>query len=203
MVVNLSDPEGSGSTIPISWPSGSTRAMSNRRTPGRRPQKCRLQICHLLDRSPAGLYPLLSPDPEQIRITSSQQSKQQMYDDVFPMRIKGKVGGCMINDCKAGDPPVYTTTYHNFSDDGKSYYNGHIAVIAPPSLFAVGKTIFEADLTVEGEHQGEMKLRAVFNREGLHAPAMLSFAASDDGLPESRGWSTYDGVTLRIEDMEP
>ncbi|HHU78335.1 MAG TPA: hypothetical protein GXZ29_05570 [Clostridiales bacterium] len=207
MGVNLSDPEGKWVYYsPISWHPDSTRAMWNERTRmAEGLQKCRLQICHLLDRSPSRPVPAsATPDPEQIPYALPLSSpKQQMYDDVFPMRIKGKVSGCMINDCKAGDPPVYTTTYHNFSDDGKSYYNGHIAVIAPPSLFAVGKTIFEADLTVEGEHQGEMKLRAVFNREGLHAPAMLSFAVGDDGLPESRGWSTYDGVTLRIEDMEP
>jgi hypothetical protein len=47
-----------------------------------------------------------------------------------------------------------------------------------------------------------MKLRAVFNREGVHAPAMLSFNQGEDGKTESRGYSTYDGVTLKIEDME-
>ena len=56
---------------------------------------------------------------------------------------------------------------------------------------------------MSGEHNGEMKLRAVFRRDDIHAPAMLSFKRGADGLPESRGYSSYDGVAMRIEDMEP
>ena len=78
-----------------------------------------------------------------------------------------------------------------------------MTVTAPARIFAPGKTVFEADLSVTGKHTGEMKLRAVFRRDEVHAPAMLCFAEGEDGEPESHGYSAYDGVVLDIEDMEP
>ncbi|MGI5900270.1 MAG: hypothetical protein ACOX8S_10180 [Christensenellales bacterium] len=205
--VNLSDPEGKWVYYsPISWHPDSTRAMWNERTrlvDG--PQRCRLRMCLLLDYEAGPPVPALrTPDADKIPYALPFLSpKAQPYGDAFPMKIKGRVSGRVVNDLRPSEPPVYETTYENFSDDGKTIYNGRLSVVAPPSLFATGKTIFEADLTVAGEHQGEMKLRAVFNRGGVHAPAMLSFAEDQDGLPESRGYATYDGITLKVEDMEP
>lgn len=109
----------------------------------------------------------------------------------------------MLNEGGTGNPPVYRTVYEDFSDDGETFYNGTMTVTAPVSIFAPGKTVFEADLSVTGRHVGEMKLRAVFRRDDVHAPARLSFAQGEDGKPESRGYSAYDGVVLDIKDMEP
>ncbi|MBP7344369.1 MAG: hypothetical protein WC554_15370 [Clostridia bacterium] len=204
--VNLSDPEGRWVYYsPISWHPDSTRAMWNERTRMTEgPTKCRLRMCHLLDYTSKGAVPsFVTPDMKDIPYAKSfSLPKDQNIDEILPLMIKGKNRGRVVNSVEKAEQPVYISKYEDFSDDGKSIYNGYISVKAPSSIFAPGKTIFEADLEVKGVHNGEMKLRAVFNREGVHAPAMLSFNQGEDGKTESRGYSTYDGVTLKIEDME-
>lgn len=211
--VDLSDPEGRWVYYsPISWHPDSTRAMWNERTrlsergAAEGIQNCRLRMCKLLDRkaadpTPAAVTPSSVEIPYAVSLDNS--SWQQTLESEFPMKIMGKKEGHVINDCKLGNPVVCETIYDNFSDDGKTFYNGRLDVSAPASIFAPGETVFLADLKVSGEHNGEMKLRAVFRRDDIHAPAMLSFKRGADGLPESRGYSSYDGVTMRIEDMEP
>lgn len=204
---DLSDPEGKWVYCsPMSWHPDSTRAMWNERTRiADGPVQHRLRICQLLDRQPSVPVPAeTTPDSAQIpyAIPLSRAGKQGQAA-TFPIKVKGTAGGSVVNDRRAGDPPTYTATYDNFSDDGETVYNGYIAVTAPESIFAMGKTTFEADLTVSGAHNGEMKLRAVFTRDGVHAPAMLSFATGEDGQPESRGWARFDGITADIADMEP
>lgn len=205
--VNLSDPEGEWVYYsPISWHPDSTRAMWNegtRHAGGKK--KNRLRMCHLLDYRPGEPIPAVAtPDAAQIPYALPLDAAFAKPNAlVYPVKIKGKASGQVTNDCRQGETPIYETIYENFSDDGLTEYNGRLTVMAPAALFSAGKTVFEADLTVHGEHNGEMKLRAVFTMDGVHAPAMLSFAVGVDGKPESYGHATYDGVTLRIEDMEP
>lgn len=205
--VDLSDPEEKWVYCsPMSWHPDSTRAMWNERTRiADGPVRHRLRLCQLLDREPSAPVPAyMTPDssgiPYAVALGSAARREQP---GSFPIKVRGKAGGCVVNNRRAGDTPTYTATYDNFSDDGKTVYNGYIAVTAPESIFAMGKTCFEADLTVSGEHSGEMRLRAVFTRDGVHAPAMLSFEPGADGRPESHGWATYDGITVDIREMEP
>ena len=74
---------------------------------------------------------------------------------------------------------------------------------APSSMFAPGETRYEANLEVSGGHTGEMKFCVVFRRESAQSPAVISFEPGADGQPKSRGWSSYDGATVRVCDMEP
>lgn len=205
--VNLSDPEGRWVYYsPISWHPDSTRALWNegtRMSEGER--KCRLRMCRLLDWKPAEPVSAgVTPEKDEIPYAlPAEPPKPQITDGVFSIKIKGKCGGYVVNEGGAGNPPVYRATYHDFSDDGETFYNGTMTVTAPSSIFAPGKTVFESDLSVTGKHTGVMKLRAVFRRDDVHAPAMLSFAEGEDGRPESCGYASYDGVTLYVEDMEP
>ena len=206
--VNLSDPEGRYVYYsPISWHPDSTRAMwneSTRMTEGER--KSRLRMCQLLDWKASEPVPAgVTPEADKIPYSHpGEVPRRNETDDRFSIKIKGKHSGYVVNESVEEDSPVYyRTVYHNFSDDGKTFYNGSMKVNAPASIFSPGRTVFEADLSVTGEHSGEMKLRAVFRRDDVHAPAMLSFAEGEDGKTESCGYSTYDGVTLDIKDMEP
>lgn len=204
--VDLSDPEGRYVYYsPISWHPDSTRAMWNERTrPADGPQKCRLRMCHLLDRKAGEPVPACTtPDADAIPYALPlERPKKQIFSGEGPVKIMGRESGSVVNRCSGGAIQVCEAVYDNFSDDGKTFFNGRLLVTAPADMFAPGRTEFEADLSVSGEHQGEMKLRAVFNRENVQSPAMLILAPGEDGLPESRGWSTYDGVTLKVEDME-
>lgn len=205
--VDLSDPEGRWVYYsPISWHPDSTRAMWNEGTrPAEGPLKRRLRMCRLLDYVPgqpvaAGVTPEKGEIPYAL---PGEAPRCKPAEEVFSIKIKGKAGGYVLNEGGVGNPPVYRTVYEDFSEDGETFYNGSMAVTAPASIFAPGKTVFEADLSVTGRHTGEMRLRAVFCRDDVHAPAMLSFAEGEDGRPESWGYSAYDGVVMKIGDMEP
>ena len=165
-------------------------------------QKFRLQICELLDRKPGEPVAAgTTPDSAQIPYAQPLSAKEVPVE--YPVKIKGKHSGYVENICTQGEGnPVFETVYHEFSDDGQTFMEGWMRVQAAASLFAPGKTVFETDLTVRGTHTGEMKLKAVFDRESVHAPAMLQLGMGEDGLPISRGYASYDGETLKIEDME-
>nr|WP_300830189.1 hypothetical protein [uncultured Acetatifactor sp.] len=205
--VDLSDPEDRWVYYsPISWHPDSTRAMWNEGTrPAEGAIRKRLRMCRLLDYVPGQPVPVReTPEGKEIPYALPGEAPRcRPGEDVFSIKIKGKAGGYVLNEGGMGNPPVYRTLYEGFSDDGETFYNGSMTVTAPASIFAPGRTVFEADLCVTGKHTGEMKLRAVFRRDDVHAPAMLSFAEGEDGRPESRGYSAYDGVVLDIGDMEP
>lgn len=205
--VDLSDPEGRWVYYsPISWHPDGAHAMWNESTRLAEGKKQnRLRVCRLLDWKPSEAVPAeKTPDADQVPYAIPlEHSELHTSEEVFPMKIMGKHSGYVMNECREGNPPVYQTTYHDYSEDGKTFYNGSMTVMAPANIFAPGETVVESDVRVTGEHVGEMKLRAVFRRRDVHSPAMLSFTPDEEGLPESRGWSSYDGVTLRIEDMEP
>lgn len=204
--VDLSDPEGRWVYYsPMSWHPDSTRAMWNERTrPADGPQKCRLRMCRLMDRKasePVGA--VSTPDGDKIPYAQPlDRPGKQDFTGNGSIKIMGRANGSVVNSCRGGEVQTCEAVYDHFSDDGKTFYQGRLSVTSPASMFAPGRTELEADLTVSGEHQGEMKLHAVFERKTADAPAMLSFRTGEDGLPESRGYSSYDGVTLRVEDME-
>ena len=203
---DLSDPEGKWVYYsPISWHPDSTRAMWIEGTrPAEGEKRMRLRMCHLLDREASHPVPAgKTPDGWEVPYAVPAKAPSKRPEGAFSVRIKGKHSGFVVNECEPGNPPLYRTVYHQFSDDGKTFYSGSMRVKASANIFAPGETVFEADAAVTGAHVGAMKLRAVFRRDRSDAPAMLSFAPGEDGLPESHGWSAYDGQTLYVEDMEP
>ncbi len=205
--VNLSDPENKWVYYsPISWHIDSTKAMWVEKTRiVQGPEMCRLRMLELLDYKASPRVKIeKTPSCGQIPYAKPfEGSLDQDFHMDFPLKFKGKFSGYVENKIVEEESPKYVAVYENFSDDGKTFYQGYISVITPSGLFVPGKSIFEADLKVEGEHQGHMKLKLVFNRDSVHAPAMLSFEKDADGLAESRGFSSYDGITLKVEDMLP
>ena len=206
--VNLSDPEGNWVYCsPLSWYPDSTRVMWNEvlRTGGGHGAAApmRLRVARLSDRAPAAPVPAVTtPSPAKIPYAVPVGTPEQKT--AFPVTVAGRVSGTLINN-KGTDGALnrIDSVYENFSDDGRTFTNGSIHVSTPANMFSGGESILTADLTVTGEHQGEMKLQIVFNMLSAGGPALPVFDAGEDGLPRSRGYSTYDGVTLKVEDMEP
>lgn len=89
------------------------------------------------------------------------------------------------------------TVYVNFSDDGKTFWNGKEEL----TYGYQKETVYRADLELSGREQGEMKLQAVFSAMG-QGPVRLLFDPDENGKPKSRGYSSYRGITWKIEDME-
>lgn len=126
----------------------------------------------------------------------------------FDSSIDGKIAGrhsgyvevkTQARDLLRGIASSGQSTYVNYSDDGKTFYNGFERVV---SSFT-GDNVYEADLERTGEQRGEMKLRATFSPVSYEVPPRLLFDQAPDGKPKSYGYATYNGVTLRIEDMAP
>ena len=122
----------------------------------------------------------------------------------YPIKVAGKYAGELVDTFVVEDGiSTAASMYTNYSDDGKTFTDGGFTIRTPLNMFAGGKTVYEGKMTVHGEHNGEMDLHAAFDCPAPGAPAMLIFDADEDGAPQSRGYATYDGQTLRIEDMEP
>ena len=203
--VNLSDSEGRWVyASPISWKPDSTKAMWNERTrPSEGPEERRLQTAHLLDRAPSVPVPDAGT-PSSSGIPYAVPIGTPVEQPAYPIKVAGKHSGELVDTFVLEDGiSTAASVYTNFSDDGKTFTDGGFVVSTPVNMFAGGRTVYEGKMTVHGEHNGEMDLHAVFERASAASPAVLLFDAGEDGLPLSRGYASYDGQTLRIEDMEP
>lgn len=89
------------------------------------------------------------------------------------------------------------TTYVNFSDDGKTFYNGSESV---KNSFT-DENVYEADIEMTGERQGEMKLRLTFSKVSFEIPPRLLFDMASDGKPKSYGYARYNGTLLNVVDL--
>ena len=198
--VNLSDPEGKWVYYsPMSWHPDSTRALWNEGT--RLCQgnvKSRLRRCRLLDRAPSAPVPALrTPDKEEIPYARPLSYALEQKATKLPLKIKG-TGGAVTNSCIAVD--TYETLYENYSEDGRTFYDGWIRVKAPANMFMPGETVIESDIQVTGEHTGRMELRIVLQADE-HFQIHPDRGADADGNPRSFGFAEYDGIRRNVADM--
>ena len=203
--INLSDPEGKWVyASPISWNPDSTKAMWNERTrPSEGPKKQRLRTACLLDKACAAPVPAVST-PSAGEIPYAVPAGTPLAQPEYPIRVAGKYSGELIDTLSIEDGiSTASTLYKDFSDDGKTFTDGGFTVKTPVNMFTGGRTCYEGRMTVRGEHNGEMDVHAVFDRASAASPSMLIFDEGDDGKPLSRGYASYDGQMLRVEDMEP
>jgi hypothetical protein len=85
--------------------------------------------------------------------------------------------------------------YVDFSDNGRSVLNG----VERSHGSMVGGAVYEAELELAGDVDGEMHLRASWS--GLDDGTRLLFGTADDGRPQSYGAARYGGVVARVEDL--
>ncbi len=199
--VDLSDPEGKWVYYsPMSWHPDSTRAMWNESTRLIRGNvKSRLRRCCLLDVSPsASVATVRTPDREEIPYALPVSCAEKQETLGLPIKIKGAGGGVVTNSCVGTD--TFETLYENYSEDGRTFYEGWIRVKAPSNMFMSGETVIQSDLTVTGEHKGRMELRLVLQgdeRFQIH----LDRGLHEDGEPKCFGFAEYDGVRRDVADM--
>ncbi|MBQ6550483.1 MAG: hypothetical protein IJL78_03655 [Lachnospiraceae bacterium] len=200
--VDLSDPENKWVYYsPMSWHPDSTRALWNERTRlTAGPVSARLRRVRLLDAAPTAPVPFTrTPDREEIPYALPVEEALKAELPVIPMKILGAEGYAENNVLPDGRPE---TRYENYSEDGKTYYNGYIRVKTPANMFQPGETFIDADVTVTGEHEGRMRLTLALQADArfqIH----LDRTPDENGLPKSRGFSEYDGIRRTVEEMEP
>ncbi len=198
--VDLSDPEGRWVYYsPMSWHPDSTRALWNEKTrlcEGN--VECRLRVCRLLDKAPAEPVPAQrTPDAAQIPYSLPASEALKPVTMEFPLRIRGSSGMVENTLLESGQ---LQTRYENFSEDGKTFYDGWIRVKAPANMFMPGETTIESDLQVHGEHNGQMKLRLTL-RSDAQFQIYLNMDPAEDGQPKCMGFAEYDGLRRDVADM--
>ena len=165
--------------------------------------KARLRVAHLLDYIPAESVPAVpTPDGSGIHYAvplGDYLKPAAGSPSGVPFRVRGKESGFAVSE--DGECGWKVVRYEHFSDDGLTFRDGKIASKSPRSMYDAGENIFRVDLTVTGEHEGRADFTLTFTQKSLRDPVMLSFAPDESGLPATRGYSEYDGVRVRAEDM--
>ena len=177
---------------PMSWHPSGKKVMWNERLRKDLGDRARVSIAELLDYVPgdpvenAGVpenIPYAKPGVQSMSLVPKGKAKQAgLYS--------GKV---ITKSTLLRKPKLVTTVYENFSDDGKTFING-FEKAETPGLLSVGNTVYDADITVTGEHTGEMKVHLVFERSGREDPVRIG--------KESEGYAEYDGERISVSDMD-
>jgi hypothetical protein len=209
--VLLHDPEEEWVYMsPISWHPGGKKAMwmelvrGSFGTEGGLQTRVRKVALHdYRPQAPVAIQRTPDDIPYGIKNISGRLDQLFAFDSSIEGRIAGKHSGYVEvktqgRDLLRGIAGSSKATYANFSDDGKTFYNGIESVV---NSF-MSDNVYEADLDMVGEQQGEMKLRATFSQVSFELPPKLLFDEAEDDKPKSYGYATYNGVTLRIEDLE-
>lgn len=199
--VNLSDPEEKWVYCsPMSWHPDSTKAMWNESTRSVEGNvKSRLRKCRLLDVQPSEPVEVVpTPEKENIPYALPIEHATKQTELEYPVKIKGAGGGVVVNSCM--EEGMVETRYEKYSEDGKTFYNGWIRVKAPENMFMPEETVIESDVQVTGEHNGQMKLRIVFQPDRKFQ-VHLAKSMDENGNLECTGFAEYDGIRRNVEDM--
>lgn len=208
--VQLNDPEEKWVYLsPMSWHPGGTRAMwpemvrgSDSWEDGR---KVRIRKLELHDYQPQeSIAP--QPTPRDVPYGIKGDEGKMVLWNPPTQSIVGKIAGKHsgyidyqrqapdLAQLKAG---LVCTKYVNYSDDGKTFYNGFESVISSYT----GENVYEADVVMTGEQQGEMKLRVTSSKVSFEAMPRLLFDLADDGRPKSYGYARYNNTLLNVVDL--
>ncbi|GHU70755.1 hypothetical protein FACS189450_05700 [Spirochaetia bacterium] len=166
----------------------------------------RIRIAELLDYQSRGAIPA-QRTPDDIPYGDKQGWNPELIPEPnVEGRIAAKHSGYIeFKHIKGqGFSSSVEARYINYSDDGKTFYNGYEKTKSSLSE----ESVYEADLEMSGVEQGEMKFRAAFSRlspiipgGAAIEPPKLLFEKAEDGKPKSYGHASYRGITLKIEDM--
>jgi hypothetical protein len=188
--VALHDPEENWVYYsPMSWHPAGKNVMWPEGLRGTRTM--RIRIATLLDHTPAAAVPA-QKTPEAIPYAVKDLSKVRSGSGIVEGKIAGKHSGYIELSVNAGSHIAGSARamYVDYSDDGKNFYNG----FEKSCCSLTAETTYEADLVRKGDDPGEMKFRASFSPGTYDKPPKLL-------LEKSRGYASYRGVTLNIEDM--
>ena len=205
--VDLSDPDNRFVFVsPLSFSPCSTKALINMHTRMMTDpeQKSVVRVVTLLDREKTEpVAAVKTPHGSEIPYAIPLEDYFVPADRIpEAFAICGEANGTIR--CQIDPTTGYKQLrYENYSQDGKTFYNGMIASKSPASIFAAGENIFVGDVTVTGEHTGRLDARVTFTQKSLRDPVMLSFEEAEDGHPASYGYATYDGETVNVSDMLP
>lgn len=183
---------------PMSWHPDGKRAMWLEVLRGSGYAKKRIQKVNLLDYKPQKPVPI-KPTTDNISYGIKDLS---VLSNVYPNvdgKIAGKKSGYIhyVRTTSSNFSAKAEVQYVNFSDDGVNFYNGYEKI----NSNITSESRYEAKVQLTGAKKGEMNFRAAFSPMTDARPTRLLFDTDADGKPKSYGYTTYNGITLNIEDL--
>ena len=195
--LDLSDPDGNWVFhSPLSWNDTSTKAMWTEKQ--RSGNGYRVQIATLLDAQPSEPVPTVqTPTPGNYADTDSA------VQDISG-KIAGKVSGYAEFTRKTGflNKKTVTVVYHDYSDDGVTFYNG----VESSSGSVLSRTVYTADLAVtdaSGKELGSMDAELHFSAAYRLASAFTGSTSPQLDTASSHITATWNGATLTGDNLLP
>ena len=140
--------------------------------------KYRIRIVKLDNYKPSNI-PEAKKTPDNIPYAKPLDSLKDLTAEDVNGYFNGKSSGKMIfNKTRA----FSQSEYRNYSDDGKTFYNGF------EKYEAIGQTTgkLTSNVVMSGEQQGEMNLTITMNYKG--------------NIVEKKGYVNYNGKNININD---
>lgn len=198
--IQLNDPEENWVYYsPMSWHPNGKSAIWPEGLRGS--QEMRIRAVRLLDYNPRPAVPAAQTPDETPYSVSLEEGLQHLGVEEIEGRFTGEYSGFVFYKRQKNDIPNLPMgtllRYENYSDDGKTFYNGCESVFS----YNGGETIYKANVQVSGEVSGEMDLQLCFSQVGYISPAKLKFAEDENGQPKTRGFVRFGDVTLYADDL--
>ena len=167
---------------PLSWHPSCKKAMfpeNNRKT-----KEKRIRIVHFDNYIPSSILEN-KKTPDNISYAKPLDELKKELPKEINGYFKGKVGRMVFNKTEM----FYRSEYQNYSEDGKTFYNGYELFEYVGSQM-VGK--LTSDITMTGEKEGRMDLTITMTYGG-------DIIFEQDGKTISYGYVEYNGKKLTID----
>ncbi|SEB08533.1 hypothetical protein [Leifsonia sp. 21MFCrub1.1] len=187
---------------PMSWHPGGRKTMwmeMLRGTFGGNGPTLRIRTAELLDHTPdepVGTVPTPSA-PYGINGQAARDLLARPAPVVPSGRIAGAASGYLEFERTSDGRGSFAASvrYVDYSDDGRNVYSG----FERSSGSLANGAVYEANIDLAGEPDGEMRLRATWS--GVRDGTRLLFGTGEDGTPLSYGFARYGDATARVEDL--
>lgn len=188
---------------PMSWHPGGRNVMwmeMRRGSGGELGPELRIRTAELAEHTPGAPVPV-APTPATTPYAVAGQEAANLLgrtaEFVPSGRIAGAHSGHLEFERSSDGRGTWSATsrYAGYSDDGRNVYNG----VERSSGSMMGGAVYEADLELTGDVDGEMRLRASWS--GLGEGTRLLFGQDAEGRPQSHGFARYGETVLRIEGL--
>ena len=170
--------EGWAFKSPLSWNPNCKKGMFSETLQDGNNNKHRIRIVKLDNYKPSSI-PEAKKTPDNIPYSKPLDSLKDLKAEDVNGYFNGKSSGRMIfNKTKS----FSQSEYKNYSDDGKTFYNGF------EKYEAIGQTTgkLTSNIVMSGEQQGEMNLTITMDYKG--------------NIVEKKGYVNYNGKNININD---
>ena len=180
---DLHDDEEWVFSSPLSWHPNSKKAMFNE--VNKKTKEKRIRIVHLDNYKPSKILEN-KKTPDNISYAKKLEDLYQPLKSTINGYFKGKEGILIFNKTET----TCRTEYVNYSEDGKTFYNGYEESEYLQNQY-IGR--LTSNVVMKGEETGKMELTIYMDYNG-------NIIYEENGKTISYGYAEYKGKKLTIED---